>query len=154
MEARRSVRVRGNICRTAGPGWEMGRLWVCSFSSCMTPVKTVHMEYYIDQPHTDTPSFVFFLQGGMTLTYDPTTALQNGLVLPVWKKSPWTSRGSVIMLWWLKTVCLFLQVLLLSLQHCPKPDDWADLPLPIHAFTCVHLPGTVVVSDPQSWGVS
>lgn len=42
---------------------------------------------------------------------------------------------------------LFLQVLLLSIQHRPQQDDGNNLTLPLHAFTCQHLPGTAVFSD-------
>lgn len=82
----------------------------------------------------------FYLKGGMTLTYDPTPALQNGSVQYVWytfvyPESVWSC--------WLTTLCLLLQVLLLSLQHCPQPDNWAEFPHPLHAFTCVRLPGSL-----------
>uniref|UniRef100_A0AAQ4RST9 RNA binding motif, single stranded interacting protein 2b n=1 Tax=Gasterosteus aculeatus aculeatus TaxID=481459 RepID=A0AAQ4RST9_GASAC len=33
------------------------------------------------------------------------------------------------------------RVLLFSLRHRPEPDDGADLHLPVHAFSHVHLPG-------------
>lgn len=78
-EARRSVRAKENICRTVGPGQEMERLWVSLFFFFSfifrCPKKSRHLSVY-----SRNDSFVFFLQGGMTLTYDPTTALQNGSV--------------------------------------------------------------------------
>lgn len=78
--------------------------------------------------------FFCFLQGGMTLTYDPTTALQNGSVRLVWQ-IPCIPRGSAIMLWWLKSVCL-------SADSIPPPTalpptGWSGQPPSPH--TCIHL---------------
>lgn len=51
MEARRSVRAKGNICRTAGSGQETGRLWVSDFffvtDECCS-------DCFLHHPHNDT----------------------------------------------------------------------------------------------------
>ena len=56
-EARRSVRAKENICRTAGPGRETGRLWVYFFMSslyCAAPLSC-------GPPHNDTAHCLSFL---------------------------------------------------------------------------------------------
>lgn len=72
MGDRRNVRIRGNITRMGGSGRERARLWESYFFqlfSCWF------------QPQVLIHSLVLSLiQGGMTLTYDPTPALQNGCV--------------------------------------------------------------------------
>lgn len=72
MEARRNVRAKGNICRTVGPGRETERPWVL-FDPCFSLGALIGFLI--------TYAIVCFPQGGMTLTYDPTTALQNGSVI-------------------------------------------------------------------------
>ncbi|CAG07398.1 unnamed protein product, partial [Tetraodon nigroviridis] len=72
--------------------------------------------------------------GGMTLTYDPTTALQNGSVLLK------RARACVCVCPLTNHQWCSLQVLL-PLQHCHQPDNRTGFPGSVHAFPCFSLPG-------------
>lgn len=92
MEARRNDRAKENICRTAGPGRGMERLWVYDFSSyhdCLSYYAVLLEAWDIDQFHNDMLICLFspgrndpYLWPHHSLTkWVSTTSLRNPLFL-------------------------------------------------------------------------
>lgn len=96
--------------------------WWCNTSSVSTLIGVIMTQSIVG----------FFLQGGMTLTYDPTTALQNGSVLLIWQ----------IQRKFHHVVVVTHDFLFLSVGSTPPltalpPTEWLGrLPSP---HTCIHL---------------
>lgn len=76
MEARRSVRAKESICRMAGPGREMGRLWV--LVSSLPRHNALLYLWCTDQLHNDTALCLFISREEWLLHMTPPQPYRTG----------------------------------------------------------------------------